>query len=278
MFNTNPPLLPEWIQNYHEPFLRYKLGEISLGKTLRVWCLKSSDLPEHIVTRVEYGTCYYRWRDIQVAAMRVHGGPKGFEKFMLKRCWRARGYVERAFERIQNGTYMLPNRSKCGGENTTQIGEGSHFMQIDQIFAQIANESRQAGNGSGSVAQASNVAQQVAYSSVSLGHGSGQNAHVSAQVMHASRNVAHVYGQIAHGSGQVAHASRLVAHGVGQVGHASGYVAHGSGQVAHGARQVGNESSGNANGSVDVGESSRESARSVPYVFSSSSNSSMDIE
>ena len=146
VFNTNSPLLPEWIRNYHEPFLRYKMAEISLGKTLKVWCLKSADLPEHIVTRVEYGTSYYRWRDIQVAAMRVHGGPKGLDKFMLRRCWRSRGYVERAFERIRNGTFTLPN--KCE-ESSAQFAQATHSMQIAELFAQIANASRQIGSASG---------------------------------------------------------------------------------------------------------------------------------
>jgi hypothetical protein len=272
VFNTNPPLLPEWVRNYHEPFLRYKLSEISLGKTLRVWCLRSSDLPEHIVTRVEYGTSYYRWRDIQVAAMRVHGGPKGLEKFMLKRCWRARGYVERAFERIQNGTYMLPTRTKCGGENPTQ--GTSHSMQITQIFAQIANASGQAGNSSALVVQAprnaGNASGENEHGAASVAHASGQSAHVSDQAVHASRNISHVLGENAHGSQQVAHAS-LLQHALVQAGHASG-------EIAHGSQQFGNGSSDNAHDSVEVGETSRASGRSAAYVFSSSSDSSMEYE
>lgn len=315
MFNTNPPLLPEWIRNYHEPFLRFKLGEISLGKTLRVWCLKSSDLPDQMVARVEYGTSYYRWRDIQIAAMRVHGGPKGLEKFMLKRCWRARGYVERAFERIQSGTYMLPNQNKCtGGETSPQLGEGSHSMQIGQIFEQPTNTARQAGNGSGSVV---NVSRNVAHGSsivahrfgefhtVSLARRDGQNQygtaatpHGSRQVLYASRNMepvqavvpnmhlsadnGHASGQIRHGPGSLTHDLEQIAHGSRQIDHSAGQVqvAHGSGSLAHDLGQI-------AHGSRQIGNRSfantgrrdevgESSRQSVQHVFLSSSNSSME--
>lgn len=136
VLNTSPPSLPTWIRSYHEPFLRFKMSEISLGKVLRVWNLKSSDLPGHLVTRVEYGTCYYRWRDIQVVAMRVHGGQKGLEGFLLKRCVRARGYVERTFERIRSGNFTAQTRGKIahaqaagegpsGSQHSTANGEAS---------------------------------------------------------------------------------------------------------------------------------------------------------
>lgn len=119
VLNTNPPSLPEWIRTYHEPFLRFKLSEMPLGKVLRVWNLKSSDLPGNIVTRIEYGTTYYRWMDIQIIAMRVHGGTKGLEKFLMRRCFRSRGYVERTFERIRHGTFTVQSHARV-----TQLGEG----------------------------------------------------------------------------------------------------------------------------------------------------------
>ena len=331
VFNTNPPLLPEWVRNYPEPFLRYKLGEISLGKTLKVWCLKSLDLPEHIVTRVEYGTSYYRWRDIQVAAMRVHGGPKGLERFMLKRCWRSRGYVERAFERIRNGTYMTSNKS--GGESSS---EGTHSTQIAQLFSQIVNTSRQAMNGSVSVAHGTqNVAhgtQNVAHGTQNVAHGTQNVAHGSGQIGHGLANVQHGEGrgtrsslsaghasghvpngseasssfhsarqvqvQVPHASRQVAHASRQVQREPVQLAHGSRQVAivhalwpfiNGSVQTAHGsalnansshatAQHTSRTSTGNAHASTEAGESSTTSGRSAQYVFSSSSESSMEID
>lgn len=122
VMNTSPPLLPSWIRTYHDPFLRFKLSEISLGKVMRVWNLKSSDLPRHLVARVEYGTSYYRWRDVQMAAMRVHGGQAGLERFLLKRCARARGYVERSFQSIRDGTFLVERCSKStiANESTAQ--------------------------------------------------------------------------------------------------------------------------------------------------------------
>ncbi|XP_046845321.1 uncharacterized protein LOC124439140 [Xenia sp. Carnegie-2017] len=140
VFNTNPPRFPKWIRQHTNRFLPYKLSELSLGKVLKIWNLKSSDLPHNIVARVEYGTTYYRWRDIQVAAMRVHGGAKGLGRFMLKRCWRSRGYLDRVFRSSIHTTSQTTSQlSNKNGESSRSV-QTSRTANDNATFSLMSNQ------------------------------------------------------------------------------------------------------------------------------------------
>lgn len=52
-------------------------------------------------TRIERGTIYFSWLAIKYAGARKYGSVEKFDAFLLDRCYRARGFVERNYARVR---------------------------------------------------------------------------------------------------------------------------------------------------------------------------------
>ena len=121
VLNSSAPTIPRWIFAHREPYVRVKFSEIPLGRVTKTWGLKPSDMASCSPVRNERGTAYYTWFDIHRVGLRKHGGRRGLIEFCLKRCARARKYVERNFEDIRqtseegrDGYYLSRGGSQFG--------------------------------------------------------------------------------------------------------------------------------------------------------------------
>ena len=130
MLNSSAPTMPRWIFAHREPYVRVKFSEIPLGRITRTWGLKAIDMAVCNAIRSNRGTAYYTWFDIHRIALRKHGGRRGLLEFCLKRCARARRYVERTFEHLrQSSTSGRPISETSTGRTQFASCTLTHFFR-----------------------------------------------------------------------------------------------------------------------------------------------------
>ena len=223
VFNTNPPLLPEWIRNYHEPFLRYKMGEISLGKTF-----------ESLVFEINWSSRTYRDQSgIWNFVLPLEGHPSRSDEgaWRTERTWEiyAQHVAGDHVVTLNELLSVFEMEHLCCPTNAEKVRPNSHKRRI---LCKLLSFSRKLqmyrdklGTGLARWHNLQRTLRMVPFQSETLldKMRTYQVEWWTLRVM-----LRTVSGQFGHGSGEVAHGPGLVAHGSGQIAQGSGSVAHAS--------------------------------------------------
>ena len=82
-----------------------RFSQVPLGQLKRSWGItRGDDLQGLFPRRVERGTLYYPFQAARYALMRKMNGRKGYYRFMLNKCYRARKIIDGKFESIKGKT------------------------------------------------------------------------------------------------------------------------------------------------------------------------------
>lgn len=122
---TLPPWLMVWASlSDHPPLMKFgrhrikrringhyfkKLNDIPYGQVRKIYDLTAyADLFNLFPTRQERGTIYFSWAAIRYAACKKYGGENGFQAYLLDKCYRARGFIERNYKKVLKKDPLIP--------------------------------------------------------------------------------------------------------------------------------------------------------------------------
>jgi len=109
--SENPPIMKygkERITRRIRGHYLKKLYDLPYGQVKSVYDLKAyHDVINLYPTRQEHGTIYFPWHAVRFAAIRKHGGIKEYESYLIDKCYRSRGYVERNYVKVRGSNPLI---------------------------------------------------------------------------------------------------------------------------------------------------------------------------
>ena len=127
-FDNKKPRIPNWLMHWaslsrREPMMKYgrerikkrvrghylkRFNDTPFGQVCKVYSMTGYDLMSLSPARIQRNTFYFSYQAIKYAGIRKHGSLNRYMEFMLEKCHRSRGYIQRNYSKILHSDPLLP--------------------------------------------------------------------------------------------------------------------------------------------------------------------------